>query len=292
MNMSIRLGAEIILLPRFDLDELMGTMHRLKPTMFAAVPTIYTAIIHHPTLGRFDLTSIRRCLSGGAPLPVEIKAQFEKLTGCTLVEGYGLSETSPVASCNPLNGVNKAGSIGLPLPGTRISIRSLDDATVEVAQGERGEVCIHGPQVMKGYWKQEEETAKVMLPDGWLRTGDVGIMDKDGYIAIVDRIKDMILCSGYNVYPRNVEEAIYLHPAVAEVVVLGLPDEYRGQTVKAFIKLKDGQSLTADELELFLKNRLSAIERPKLVEFRSELPKTMIGKLSRKALLDEELGSK
>lgn len=292
MNMSIRLGAEIILLPRFDLDELMTTTHRLKPTMFAAVPTIYTAIIHHPRLNRFDLTSIRRCLSGGAPLPVEVKAQFEKLTGCSLVEGYGLSETSPVATCNPLNGVNKAGSIGLPLPGTRISIRSLDDATVEVAQGERGEVCIHGPQVMKGYWKHEDETAKVMLPDGWLRTGDVGIMDKDGYIAIVDRIKDMILCSGYNVYPRNVEEAIYLHPAVAEVVVLGLPDEYRGQTVKAFIKLKDGQTLTADALELFLKNKLSAIERPKLVEFRSELPKTMVGKLSRKALLDEGLKNK
>lgn len=288
LNMAVHLGAEIILLPRFELDEVMSTITHQKPTLFPAVPTIYTAIIHHPRLKDYDVTSIRKCISGGAPLPVEVKAQFEQLTGCTLVEGYGLSEASPVVCCNPLLGINKPGSIGLPLPATSISIRSLEDPTRDVAQGERGEVCVRGPQVMKGYWKREDETAKIMLPDGWLRTGDVGIMDEDGYTAIVDRIKDMILCSGYNVYPRNVEEAIYQHPAVAEVVVMGVPDEYRGQTVKAFIKLKDGQSLSADELELFLKNKLSAIERPKLIEFRDELPKTLIGKLSRKALLDEE----
>ncbi len=288
MNLAVRIGAEIIMLPRFDLSETLETIHNKRPTLFPAVPTLYTAILHHKHIERYDLSSINECISGGAPLPLEVKAQFEKITGCKLVEGYGLSETSPVVSCNPLYDLNKAGSIGLPLPGTEFSLRDLNDPLREVGVGERGEVCLRGPQVMSGYWNHPAETALVMLPDGWLRTGDVGQMDEDGYFFIVDRIKDMILCSGYNVYPRNVEEAIYLHPSVAEVVVIGLPDEYRGQTVKAFIKLKDGCTLTPPELEKFLKDKLSSIERPKLVEFRESLPKTIIGKLSRKALVEEE----
>ena len=287
MNMAIRLGAEICLLPKFEINGLMKALHKLRPTLLPAVPTIFTAINHHPELPRYNLSSIKLCISGGAPLPLEVKQQFEMLTGCRLVEGYGLSETSPVACCNPMQGKNKPGSIGLPLPRTWLSIRALNDATREVPPGERGEVCIKGPQVMSGYWNRPEETAAVMLPDGWLRTGDVGIMDSDGYFSIVDRIKDMIICGGYNVYPRNVEEMIHLHPAVAETVVLGVPDEYRGQTVKAYVKLKPGQSLTADDLSAFLKDKLSPIERPKLIEFRDGLPKTMIGKFSRKDLREE-----
>ncbi|MGQ9365572.1 long-chain-fatty-acid--CoA ligase [Azospirillum sp. ST 5-10] len=287
MNLSIRLGAEIVMLPRFELDQVMETIHRKKPTLFPAVPTIYTAINHHKRLKEFDLSSIRLCLSGGAPLPLDVKEAFERNTGCTLVEGYGLSESSPVACCNPMNGINKTGSIGLPLPGTVVEIVSLDEPRRVLPPGERGEVCLRGPQVMKGYWNKPEETA-LALQDGRLHTGDVGIMDEDGYTFIVDRIKDMILCSGFNVYPRNVEEAIYLHPAVAECVVAGLPDDYRGQTVKAYIRVCDGRSLSEEELAAFLKDKLSPIEMPKIVEFRDSLPKTMIGKLSRKALLDEE----
>ena len=287
MNFSIRIGAEIVMLPRFELDQVMETIHTRKPTLFPAVPTIYTAINHHKHLEKYDLSSIRYCLSGGAPLPVEVKEAFERNTGCVLVEGYGLSESSPVATANPITGVNKAGSIGLPLPGTLIEIVSLEEPRRVLPIGEKGEVCIRGPQVMKGYWNKPSETA-LTLVDGRLHTGDVGFMDEDGYTHIVDRIKDMILCSGFNVYPRNVEEAIYLHPAVAECVVAGLPDEYRGQTVKAYIRVDDGKTLTRDELIDFLKDKLSPIEMPKAIEFRGELPKTMIGKLSRKALLDEE----
>lgn len=287
MNLSIRFGAEIILVPRFDLDQVMALIDRKKPTLFPAVPTIYTAINHHKQRDTYDLSSIRYCLSGGAPLPAEVKETFERVTGCTLVEGYGLTESSPVATGNPLSGLNKAGSIGLPLPGTVIEIVSLEEPRRPLPPGEKGEVCIRGPQVMKGYWNRPAESGDV-LADGRLHTGDVGIMDENGYVTIVDRIKDMILCSGFNVYPRNVEEAIYLHPAVAECVVAGLPDEYRGQTVKAYVKLADGHSLTKEELVAFLKDKLSAIEMPKHLEIRDSLPKTMIGKLSRKALLEEE----
>ncbi|OWJ64044.1 long-chain-fatty-acid--CoA ligase [Inquilinus limosus] len=288
MNLAIWAGAEIIMLPRFELETVMKTIHDKKPTLFPAVPTIYTAIANFPERAKYDLSSLKRCISGGAPLPVEVKHAFEAATGCKLVEGYGLSESSPIATCNPLFGVNKTGSIGIPLPQTVIEIVSLEDRSTVVPTGERGEVCIRGPQVMKGYWNRPEDTAEV-LRDGRLHTGDVGTMDEDGYTFIVDRIKDMILCSGFNVYPRNVEEAIYLHPAVEECIVAGLPDAYRGQTVKAYIKPRPGQSLTAEALVAFLKDKLSPIEMPKLVEFRdTPLPKTLIGKLSRKAVLEEE----
>ncbi len=287
MNLAIRLGGEIIMLPRFDLDQVMQTIHDKKPTLFPAVPTIYTAINHHKDLARYDLSSIRYCLSGGAALPGDVREAFERLTGCVLVEGYGLSEASPVVTCNPIRPTGKDGTIGLPLPGTVVEILSLDEPRRVLPIGEKGEVCVRGPQVMKGYWNKPYET-EITLIDGRLHTGDVGVMDADGYVTIVDRIKDMILCSGFNVYPRNVEEAIYLHPAVAECVVAGVPDDYRGQTVKAYVRVADGHSLTAEALLSFLKDKLSPIEMPKIVEFRSELPKTMIGKLSRKALLDEE----
>ena len=295
MNMTIRIGGCIIMLPRFELAQVVRTIHRKRPTLFPAVPTIYTAINNYKKLARYDLRSIKYCISGGAGLPVEVKRDFEKLTECVLVEGYGLSETSPVTHCNPLQGENKAGSIGLPLPHTVVEIISLEDHETVMPAGERGEVCIRGPQVMKGYWNQPEETANVLKQTSGgvrLHTGDVGIMDEDGYTFIVDRIKDMIAAGGFKIYPRHVEEAIYLHPSVEECVVAGVPDEYRGQTVKAFIRLRAGHKLTVDQLKIFLQDKLSPIEMPKHVEFRDSLPKTLIGKLSRKLVLEEDLKSR
>jgi long-chain acyl-CoA synthetase len=238
-------------------------------------------------VARYNLRSIRYCVSGGAPLPMEVKAAFEQRTGCALVEGYGLTEAGPVATINPVRGMTRPGSIGLPLPGTVIELVGLEDPGRPVAPGERGEVCIRGPQVMAGYWNRPEDTATA-LAGGRLHTGDVGTMDEDGFIFIVDRIKDIILCGGYNVYPRMVEEAIYSHPAVLECVVAGVPDAYRGETVKAYVRLAEGETLTAEALSEFLRDKLSPIERPRLIEFRTDLPRTMIGKLSRKALLEEE----
>ena len=287
MNLGIRVAAEIVMLPRFELITTLKVIDKKKPTFCCAVPTIYNAIASHPSVNKYDLTSLNYCISGGAPLPVEVKESFEGKTGCTLVEGYGLTETTPVTNVNPIEGENKPGHIGLPIPQTIIEIISLEDGETPVPLGERGEVCVRGPQVMKGYYNKEDET-KNSIRNGRFHTGDVGIMDEDGYVQIVDRIKDVILAGGFNVYPRNVEEAIYLHPSVQECVVAGIDDTYRGQTVKAYIKCHDGHSLTFDELKAFLKDKLSPIEIPKLVDFRDELPKTMIGKLSRKALLEEE----
>ena len=287
LNVSVAMGAEIVLVPRFELEELLGLIDTKRPTLFPAVPTIYAAINAHPRRTEHDLSSIRFCLSGGAPLPLEVKRQFERNTGCVLVEGYGLSESSPVATVNPLSGDYRDGSVGLPVPGTVIEILSLDDDRTVLPPGRRGQICVRGPQVMKGYWNRADDTAFV-LRDGRLLTGDIGIMDEDGYVFVVDRLKDLILCGGYNVYPRTVEEAIYQHPLVEEVVAAGLPDPYRGQTVKAYIKLTDGSTLATEDLLAFLKDKLSPIEMPKLIEFRDQLPKTLIGKLSRKDLLEEE----
>jgi long-chain acyl-CoA synthetase len=287
MNMSIYLAAVIIMHPRFELDAVLADINKKKPTVFDGVPTMFGAINAHPKLQDFDLKSIKACISGGAPLPIEVKQRFEELSGCKLVEGYGLTECSPTATCNPFSGEAKAGSIGLPLPGTVIEIVDRDDPTKVLPQGETGEICITGPQVMAGYWRNDEATREVVT-DGRLRTGDVGYMDEEGYTFIIDRIKDLILVSGFNVYPRNVEEGIYQHPAVDEVTVIGVPDEYQGQSVKAFVKLKDGQTLTQEELMAFLNDKIGRHELPKHIEFRAALPKTMIGKLSKKELVAEE----
>lgn len=287
MNKSLLAGSEIIMLPRFDLDTVLRLIHTKRPTLLPGVPTIYAALSTHPDLHRYDLTSIRLCISGGAPLPVEVKKRFEDVSGCTLIEGYGLTEASPVCIANPLNDHNKPGAIGLPLPQTRTSIRDPDNPAVERRQGERGELWINGPQLMLGYWQRPYETQQVMV-DGWLRTGDIVWQDDDGYIHLVDRLKDLILCGGFNVYPRMVEEAIYQHEAVAETTVIGIPDDYRGETVKAFVVLKQERTLTAEQLLSFLKDKLSPIEMPREVEFRERLPKTMIGKLSKKELVAEE----
>jgi long-chain acyl-CoA synthetase len=287
MNFALAQGAELVIMPRFVLNDAMKLIDKTKPTVMPGVPTMFIAMLNHPKLKSFDMSSLKFCLSGGAPLPVDVKQRFESLTGCKLVEAYGLSETSPGATCNPLEGPVKEGSIGQPLPGTIVSLRDLADPSREVPMGEKGEICIKGPQVMKGYWKRPEETANQFVGD-YLRTGDVGIMDEQGFIFIVDRIKDLIICSGYNVYPRRVEEAIYEHPAVEEVTVIGIRDQYRGEAPKAFIKLKAGMPATEADIRKHLETKLSKIELPAEIEFRDALPKTMIGKLSKKELKAEE----
>ena len=287
MNFALAQGAELIIMPRFVLDDAMALITKTKPTVMPGVPTMFIAMLNHPKLQSFDLSSLKFCLSGGAPLPVEVKEKFERLTGCKVVEGYGLSEASPSVTCNPVDGPVKEGSIGQPLPGTIVSLRDLADPTKEVVLGEKGEICIKGPQVMKGYWKRPEETANQFVGE-YLRTGDVGIMDEEGFIFIVDRIKDLIICSGYNVYPRRIEEAIYEHPAVEEVTVIGIKDEYRGEAPKAFVKLKAGAQATEADILKHLEPKISKIEMPAEIEFRDALPKTMIGKLSKKELKAEE----
>jgi len=286
MNFCISHGAEMILMPRFELIEALKLITKLKPRMMPGVPTLYNAMMHHPNIRNFDLTSLEFCISGGAGLPLEVKHGFEAVSGCVLTEGYGLSETSPVATCNPRDRPPRAGSIGLPLPGTEVSIRSLEDPTNEMPCGEPGEICIAGPQVMQGYWHRPEET-KAAFVGRFFRTGDVGYMDEDGFVFIVDRIKDMINCSGFKVYPRRIEEALYQHPAIAEATVIGISDPYRGEAPKAFVKLKEGAEATSLELLEFLRPKLSKIELPEAIEFRDELPKTMIGKHSKKELRAE-----
>ena len=283
LNFGVAHGAELLLVPKFELEDTLKLIGKRKPTVMPGVPTIYTAMLNHPKIKSFDLSSLKFCISGGAGLPGEIRKQFVEVSGCKLIEGYGLSETSPMATANPVEGVPRDGSIGVPVPGTVVTIRSIDDPTVEMPLTESGEICIKGPQVMPGYWKRPEATAEVTV-DGYFRTGDVGYIAEDGFIYIVDRLKDMIIASGYKVYPRQVEEAIYRFPAVEEVTVIGIPDEYRGEAPKAFIKLKEGKTATAEEILEFLKGEISKIEQPAEIEFRDELPKTMIGKLSKKEL--------
>jgi long-chain acyl-CoA synthetase len=286
MNLSIAHGFEIILMPRFKLEDTLKLIRAHRVTLFPGVPTIFGAIINSKSARPEALSSLKYAISGGAPLPLEIRKGFEAMTGCSLVEGYGLSETSPVVTINPFSGRRPDNSIGLPVPGTLTSIRSLDDPSQPVPLGEKGELCVAGPQVMKGYWKQPEETARVFIGN-YLRTGDVGYADRDGFIYLVDRIKDIIIASGFNIYPRRIEDAIHAHPAVAECTVIGIKDDYRGEAPKAFVKLRPGARLTVEELLHHLEPRLSKIEMPAEIEFRDELPKTMIGKLSKKALREE-----
>jgi long-chain acyl-CoA synthetase len=286
MNFGLSEGAEIVILPRFVLDDTIRTIAKTRPTVMPGVPTLFSALMSHPEAGKLDLKSLKVCLSGGAPLPIEVKKSFEKLTGAKLVEAYGLSETSPGATCNPLDGRAKVGSIGQPLPGTTISIREIGSPEKELQIGQTGEICISGPQVMKGYWNRPAETAEAFVGSA-LRTGDVGYMDEEGFVFIVDRIKDMIICSGFKVFPRHIEEKIYEHPAVEEVTVIGIKDAYRGEAPKAFVKLRAGATASVEDLRRHLTDRLSKIEMPAEIEFRDVLPKTVIGKLSKKELKAE-----
>jgi len=286
MNYGIAIGAELILMPKFQLDDAMKLINRLRPTIMPGVPTLYNTLMNHPDMESSDFSSLKFCISGGAALPLTIKHRFESLSGCTLIEGYGLSETSPVATANPLDGPVKEGSIGIPCPRTILSIRSLENPESELPPGESGEICISGPQVMSGYWNKPEQTKDAFVGE-FFRTGDVGYMDDDGFIFIVDRIKDLIITSGFNVYPRRIEDVIYQHPAVEEVTVIGIPDEHRGEVPKAFVKLRAGQSANAKDILTFVEPKLSKIEWPTEIEFRDELPKTMVGKLSKKELREK-----
>jgi len=285
--LGVRLGAALVLLPRFNLDGVLAAIDRFRPTLFPGVPTMYVAINNAVEKGGHDLSSIKACLSGAAPLPMEVAERFERFSGGRLVEGYGLSESSPVAIANPIYGKRKAGTIGMPLPDTVARVADPADPARTLPVGEAGELAIAGPQVMLGYWNRPEETADV-LRDGWLLTGDMAVMDEEGYFAIVDRKKDLIIAGGYNVYPREVEEVLSEHPKILEVAVSGVPDAYRGEIVKAFVVLRTGEQATTEEIREFAKARLAAYKVPRAVEFRDELPKTLIGKVLRRALVEEE----
>ena len=286
MNVALLCGGELILVPRFKANELIADIKKEKPTVLMGVPTIYSALNALKT-EEGVLSSLRYCISGGAPLPLKVKQTFEARNGCTLVEGYGLTECGPVCTINPDKGPEKPGSAGLPIPGTVIEILSLDDPERRLPLGQTGEIAVSGPQVMLGYLHRPDDTEQA-FSHGRLRTGDVGYMDEDGYVYIIDRIKDLILSGGFNVYPRMVEEAVMLHPAVEEVAVVGVPDRHRGEVVKAFVKKRADADLSVVELKAFLKDKLAPFEQPRRIEFRNQIPKTMIGKPLRRQLVAEE----
>ncbi|KRE93237.1 long-chain fatty acid--CoA ligase [Paenibacillus sp. Soil766] len=287
LNQSMYRAGMLILIPKFDIDMILDTIDKLKPTIFPGAPTMYVALINHKRVKEVDISSINVCVSGSAPLPLEVQERFESLTGGRLVEGYGLTEASPVTHANPIWGFRKIMSIGVPFPDTVTKVVDSDSGE-EMPIGEIGEIIIKGPQIMKGYWKREQETAKT-IKDGWLYTGDMGRMDEDGFFSIVDRKKDLIIAGGFNIYPRDIEEVLYEHPAILEAAVAGVPDEYRGETVKAFIVLREGMTLSEKDLDVWCRERLAAYKVPRKVEFRQSLPKTMIGKVLRRQLLEEEV---
>ncbi|MEW6637770.1 MAG: long-chain fatty acid--CoA ligase [Actinomycetota bacterium] len=289
MLFGLRLGLNQLLLPRFDVSEVLELFERERPAMFAGVPTMYMGLVASgANLRKHHLHEVRIFNSGGSALPVNLKRTFEERTGRPIYEGYGLSEASPVTHFNPpFAGSPKEGSIGIPIPSTEARIVDVETGEREMPPGEPGELLVRGPQVMKGYWRMPGETEKT-LRNGWLYTGDVATMDEEGYFYIVDRKKDMINASGYNVYPREVEEALFEHPDVAEAVAVGVPDEYRGESVKAFVVKRRGSDLTEAELISFCRERLAPYKTPKMVEFREELPKSTVGKLLRRVLADEE----
>jgi long-chain acyl-CoA synthetase len=286
--LSVMQAQKMILLPKFDVETTLKTIQKQRPSLFPGAPTIYIGLLNHPDLKKYNLSSIKACISGSAPLPVEVQQKFEEITGGKLVEGYGLTESSPVTHSNFLwDRPRVKGSIGVPYPDTNAAIFSLDTGE-HMPTGEIGEIAIKGPQVMKGYWNRPEDTAQT-LRDGWLLTGDLGFMDEQGYFYIVDRKKDMIIAGGYNIYPREIEEVLYEHPDVQEVVAAGVPDPYRGETVKAYVVLKKGSTVTQEELNEFARKYLAAYKAPRIYEFRNELPKTAVGKILRRTLVDEEL---
>ncbi|HEY2421247.1 MAG TPA: long-chain fatty acid--CoA ligase [Neobacillus sp.] len=285
---AIRIGCNQLILPRFDVNELLELIKREKPYQLAVVPTMIFALNSHPLLEESNIGDIFYVGSGGAPLPVEQVKSFEKRVGKRLVDGYGLSETAPSAISTPPFLPRKLGSVGIPLPGTEVRIVKETNAGIEdVPVGEAGELIIRGPQVMKGYWRRPEDT-EMVLKDGWLFTGDIAKMDEEGYFYILDRKKDLIIASGYNVYPREVEEVLYQHKAVEEAIVIGVTDTYRGETVKAFVKLKPGMVVSEDELVTFSKTYLAPYKVPKEIEILEELPKSSVGKLLRRMLRDKE----
>jgi long-chain acyl-CoA synthetase len=288
MNLSIATGGTIVLLPRFATKDVLKAIVSRRVTIFMGVQAMYVAINNFQDVARYDLSSIRICISGAGPLHAEVQERFEALTGGKVVEGFGLSEASPVTHVNPIFGTRKKGTIGLPLPDTDAKLVDLETGERDVPIGQPGELVVKGPQVMKGYWKRPDETAAV-LDEGWLRTGDVATMDADGYFAIVDRKKDMIKTKGENVYPRDVEEALFRHHKIKDAVVVGIPEAFSGEVIKAYVVLKDGETASEQEILDFCVRELAKFKVPKTVEFRPDLPKTMVGKVLRRVLLDEEM---
>ena len=285
MNLSIYSGTSMVLLPRFTVKDALKAIQRYKPDIFPGVPTMYLAIAREAERKRVHLGSVKVCISGSAPLPLEVQRRFEAVSAARLVEGYGLTEASPVTHCNPVQGERQIGAIGLPLPNTDAAI--IDSTTWRMLPaGEQGEIAVRGPQVMKGYWNRPDETVLV-LRDGWLRTGDIGVVDDEGYFRVVDRSKDVIIASGLKIFPRDVDEVLYSHPKVLEAATVGIPDPYRGETVRAYVVLKPGETLSADEVIAFCRERLAPYKVPKQVEFRESLPKTLVGKVLRRTLRDE-----
>lgn len=288
MNTGLALPSGQVLIPRFDIDALLQSIVQYRPALFPAVPTIYIAVANHPQLADYGIKGVVEiCNSGAAPMPVDVMARFERDTGSKMLEGYGLTEASPVTHCNPLTGVCKPGSVGMPYPDTDCKIVDLADGATEMAVGEEGELLIRGPQVMKGYWNRPEETAETLC-GGWLYTGDIAKMDDQGYFYIVDRKKDLVITGGYNVYPREIDEVLFEHPKIAEAVSAGIPDDYYGEVLKAYVVLREGESATEEEIIEYCSRKLARYKVPRRVEFRSELPKSAIGKILRRELVREE----
>jgi long-chain acyl-CoA synthetase len=286
LNWPMSQGALILVLPRFELDSFIRLLKRYRPTMLPGVPTLFVALINDPRLPQLDLSSLWACISGSAPLPMEVRDRFETISGCRILEGYGLTEASPVTHFNPIHGWRPPGSMGMPLPSTQAKVVDQEGGTRELPAGEVGELILRGPQVMPGFWQNPGETA-LALRDGWLYTGDLARMNEEGYFYIVERKKDLIIAGGYKIYPREVEEALYQHPGVKEAVALGVPDPYRGETVKAVIVPHDGVHLTAEEIQAYCKEVLAVYKVPRIIEFRSELPKSLVGKVLRRILKEE-----
>ncbi len=285
--LSVMLGNRMVLLPKFDVESALKTIDKQKPTLFPGAPTIYIGLLNHPDIAKYDLSSIEACLSGSAPLPVEVQEKFEQVTGGKLVEGYGLTESSPVTHANFVWANERIkGSVGVPWPDTEAAIFQVN-STDPLPYGEIGEICVRGPQIMKGYWNRPEDTENTMR-DGWLLTGDLGYMDEKGFFYVVDRKKDMIIAGGFNIYPREIEEVLYEHSAIQECVAVGVPDAYRGETVKAYVVLKENQHVSEEELDAFCREHLASFKVPRIYEFRTELPKTAVGKILRRTLVEEE----
>jgi long-chain acyl-CoA synthetase len=289
MLWPVSIGARIVMAPNpRDIEDLVRSVDIFKVTIFPAVPALFGAVINSPLLKKYDISSIKACFSGSAPLPLDVLERFEFATGSKITEGFGMTETSPVTHVNPLLGLRKPGSVGVPIPGTDMKIVDVETGKKELALGEEGELCVKGPQVMAGYWNRPDETAKA-LEDGWMHTGDLARVDEDGYTYIVGRKKDMIIAGGYNVYPDEVDNVLFSHPAVLEAATIGVPDERCGESVKSFVVLKPGQTLTEEQLKAYVKHELAAYKVPKLVEFLPELPKSAMMKILRRELRDREI---
>lgn len=288
MNAPLISGASSVLIPRFNVDDILKGINNSHPTLFAGVPTMYIGLINHPRLKHYNLSSLRGCFVGAAPLAPEVKRQFEELTDSKLMEGYGLTEAVTAICANPYCGINKTGSIGVPFPDVTMRVRDIETGEIDLLPLAVGEIVLKGPDVMLGYYNRPQETTST-LRDGWLYTGDLGYMDQDGYFYVVDRKKDMIITGGFNVYPREVEDVLYQHPAVKEASVIGIPDDYKGELIKAFITLRDGSTVIEPEIIAFCKQHLMLYKVPKQVEIRSELPMTAIGKILKRALREEDI---